>query len=35
VGKTLYNCDADEVEGITEAWMEAFTALQRVTGESN
>ena len=34
-GKVLYNCDADEAEGKTEAWMEAFTALKTVTGEAN
>ena len=34
-GKTLYNCETEEVEKSTEAWMEAFTALKTATGEAN
>jgi hypothetical protein len=34
-GKTLYNCDADEVERVTATWMDAFAALKTITGEGN
>ena len=34
-GKTLYDCETDEVEKATEAWNEAFNALKTATGEAN
>ena len=34
-GKTLYNCETEQVEKATEEWMEAFAALKSATGEAN
>ena len=34
-GKALYNCDTDEVERLTTAWVDAFAALKTITGEGN
>ena len=34
-GQRLFDCDSDEVEKSQSEWMEAFSALKTVTGESN
>jgi hypothetical protein len=35
VGKQLFDCSDDEVEGIQQKWLEAFDALKTATGERN